>query len=239
MLVPTGRGSPEQLLGCGPVLAFGEIMRCPGVRRGGGRTPRLEVEVCVLVGGAGVEGDRVGARSMVKARTGAMVATLTVLLSSVDLAVNRATRSRLSTTSAATCSGRVASGSSTTSKSQVWKACSLSRIPTNCSKSSVIGPIADENRSRSSGVMASSRAVPWGSWRSTYPARSGRSRRGVRAGEKVPEPALGDHGTGAVLEWVDVDAGPPDSDQVVAHGTLLISAVSSGCGVSGGSVRRP
>src|SRR4051812_43933877 len=133
-----------------------------------------------------------------------------VVVSPVGLPVKRAISSRLSTTSAVTPAGMVAAGSATTSMSQVWKACSLSRSPTNWSKPNVIGPIANVKPSRSCGVTGldageqlrvggqgvvalreGALGVPG------VPHAWGEVVGGVPAGECVLQPALGDHRAGA------------------------------------------
>jgi hypothetical protein len=99
-----------------------------------------------------------GVRSMLKVRTGAVVATVMVVVSKVGLAVKWATSSRLSTTSDAWLRTGRPRGSDDLDV-PAWKACSLSHMPTNCAKSSVIGPIGELNRSRSARPSFSSCAV--------------------------------------------------------------------------------
>ena len=113
-------------------------------------------------------------------------------------------------TIAATRSGMVAAGSTATSMSQVCKACSLRRIPTNASKPRFIGPISKLKASRWSAVMlsmlarratsavrASSRWAVGDLAFQVSQTRVGEIFRGVPAREDVVEPSAHDDRAGA------------------------------------------
>ena len=220
---PSGLRAGEDLSEQVEVPGFGRRRGCGWARVGrrrGGRRLRRGARGLGAVMSAGAKDTASGVSSTRKPRDGAFVETVMVVVSPVGLAVKRAMSSRLSMTSSAAGSGRVAAGSCTTSMSQVWKACSLRRMPTNCSKSRVSGPIEVVKLVRSASVTASRRAR-----RSASAARaSSRLAAGpfgvpgvpdaggevvgrVLAGEGLVEATLGDDGAGAEV-GEDIGDGP-------------------------------